>query len=113
VAVDIRHGSPTYGKHVSVVLSEDDWSQIFVPAGFAHGFCTLIPDTEVFYKVTNYYAPKHDKGLLWNDPDLAINWPVTTQEACLSERDLAHPRLAELPAYFTYEPALEPLAQAS
>jgi len=110
VAVDLRHGSPTFGRHVSVVLSEDDWSQIFVPAGFAHGFCTLMPDTEIFYKVTNYYSAKHDRGLLWNDPDLAIDWPVGPEEACLSDRDQRHPRLRELPVYFENEASAPELA---
>jgi dTDP-4-dehydrorhamnose 3,5-epimerase len=100
VAVDLRRASPTYGKHVSAVISAKDWNQIFVPAGFAHGLATLEPDTEVLYKVTNYYSPEHDLGLLWNDPALAIAWPVSEAEAILSAKDRVQPRFADLPAYF-------------
>ncbi|MBP2294388.1 dTDP-4-dehydrorhamnose 3,5-epimerase [Azospirillum rugosum] len=96
VAVDIRRGSPTFGQHVSAVISAEEWNQIFVPIGFAHGFCTLEPNTEVVYKVTNFYSAAHDRGLLWNDPDLGIDWPVATDKALLSDKDLKHPRLAEL-----------------
>ena len=100
VAVDIRRGSPTYGKHVARVISAVDWKQLLVPAGFAHGFCTLEPNTEVIYKVTNYYSPAHDRGLLWNDPDLGIPWPITESEAILSDKDRRLPRLSELSANF-------------
>ena len=96
IAVDLRQGSPTYARHVSAVLSAEDWNQILVPIGFAHGFMTLEPDTEVIYKVSNYYAPDHDKGLLWNDPALGINWPIADEEAVLSDKDRKQPRLAEL-----------------
>lgn len=101
VAVDIRRGSPTYGKHVSAVISAENWEQIWIPKGFAHGFCTLEPNTEVIYKVTALYAPESDKGLQWNDPALGIEWPVTAETAVLSAKDKTHPSLAELPAYFT------------
>lgn len=100
VAVDIRRGSPTYGKHVARVISAADWNQFLVPAGFAHGFCTLESDTEVIYKVTNYYSPEHDRGVLWNDPDLRIDWPVTESEAILSDKDKKQPRFRDLPQYF-------------
>ena len=96
IAVDLRQGSSSYGRHVSAVLSAEAWNQILVPIGFAHGFMTLEPDTEVIYKVSNYYAPDHDKGLLWNDPALGINWPISEDEAVLSEKDRKLPRLAEL-----------------
>lgn len=104
VAVDIRVGSPTFGQHVSAIISAAEWNQIFVPAGFAHGLVTLEPDTEVIYKVSSHYAPEHDKGLLWNDPALGINWPVNEAEAILSDKDRGQPRLAELPGYFHHEP---------
>ena len=105
VAVDIRVGSPSYGRHVSAVLSAENWRQILVPAGFAHGFCTLEPDSEVLYKVTAPYAPEHDKGLAWDDPALAIQWPVAAADAVLSDKDKRHPTLADLPAYFAYQAA--------
>ena len=103
VAVDLRRGSPTYGKHVSVVLSAEEWNQILVPIGFAHGLMTLEPDTEVIYKVSNYYSAEHDKGLLWNDPALGIEWPVAEEEAILSAKDQMPPRLADLPPYFHFD----------
>jgi dTDP-4-dehydrorhamnose 3,5-epimerase len=102
VAVDIRRGSPTYGRHVAVVLSAQNWAQLWVPVGFAHGFCTLEPDTEVLYKVTDYYAPECDRGLLFSDPDLGIEWPIDPSHAVLSDKDRQHGRLRDLPAYFTY-----------
>lgn len=100
VVVDLRRASPTYGKYVSAVISAEAWNQIFVPVGFAHGLLTLEPDTEVLYKVSNYYSPQHDMGLLWNDPALGIAWPISEAAAILSAKDKAQPRLAELPAYF-------------
>jgi len=100
VAVDMRSKSPTYGKHVARVISAAEWNQIFVPIGFAHGFCTLEPNTEVIYKVTNYYSLSHDRGLLWNDPDLGIVWPIEEAEAILSDKDKKLPRLSQLPVYF-------------
>lgn len=100
VAVDIRKGSPTFGQHVSAVISAEEWNQILVPIGFAHGFCTLEPYTEVVYKVTNFYSAAHDRGLLWNDPDLGIEWRVAADKALLSDKDRTHPRLAELDECF-------------
>jgi dTDP-4-dehydrorhamnose 3,5-epimerase len=100
VAVDIRRSSPTFGKHIAVELSAENGLQLFVPVGFAHGFCTLEPDTEIVYKVSAYYSAAHDHGLRWNDPDLGIVWPVAPTEAVLSEKDRLQALLAELPAYF-------------
>ncbi len=100
VAVDLRQGCPTYGKHVARVISAADWNQFLVPIGFAHGFCTLEANTEVIYKVTNYYAPEHDRGVLWNDPDLGIAWPIGEGEAVLSQKDREQPRFRKLPIYF-------------
>ena len=100
VAVDLRRQSPTYGRHVGAILSAANTHQIWVPVGFAHGYVTLEPDTEVIYKVTNFYAPSHDRGLLWNDPDLGIEWPVSAEEAVLSDKDKVQPRLRDLPDIF-------------
>ena len=96
VAVDLRRASPTYGRHAGVVLSAAAWNQVLVPVGFAHGFMTLEPDTEVVYKVSDYYSPAHDRGLLWNDPALGIEWPVPEADAVLSDRDRRQPRLADV-----------------
>ncbi len=100
VAVDIRVGSPTYGQYVAAELSAENWAMILVPRGFAHGYCTLVPDTEVLYKVDNLYAPDHDAGLAWDDPKLAIEWPTLDVPFTLSEKDKTHPTLDQLPAYF-------------
>jgi dTDP-4-dehydrorhamnose 3,5-epimerase len=104
VAVDIRWGSPSFGRHVSAVLSASDWNQILIPTGFAHGYCTLEPNTEVIYKVSNYYSAVHDRGLLWSDPALGIAWPVSADEALLSDKDREQPVLSLLPRYFCYAP---------
>jgi dTDP-4-dehydrorhamnose 3,5-epimerase len=95
-AVDIRRASPTYGKHISVELTEDNGKQLWIPPGFAHGFCTTSPMTAISYKVTNYYSAEHDRGLLWNDPTLEIPWPFSAEEATLSDKDKRQPRLTEL-----------------
>ena len=100
VAVDLRAGSPTYGRHVAVELSAANWRQLLVPVGFAHGFCTLVPDTEVLYKVTQIYSPAHDRGLAFDDPALGIAWGVDLAKAVLSDKDRRHPRLAELGPQF-------------
>ncbi len=100
VAVDLRRASPTYGWHSAIELSADNWKQVLVPIGFAHGCLTLEPDTEVLYKVTNHYAPAHQRGLAWNDPALAIDWRIDAERVVLSDRDRKHPQLADLPGYF-------------
>ena len=100
VAVDLRRSSPTFGRHVAVELSAENWQQVFIPQGFAHGVCSLEPNTEVVYKTNADYARECDRGLLWNDPDLGIAWPIDETAACLSNADRSHPRLRELPVYF-------------
>lgn len=95
IAVDIRKSSPTFGKHVSAIISAENWHQIFVPVGFAHGFATLEPNTEVIYKVTNYYSPSHERGIRWNDPKLQIDWQTNESTATLSPRDREHPMFAD------------------
>jgi dTDP-4-dehydrorhamnose 3,5-epimerase len=94
VIVDIQPGSPTFGHHMSVELSDRNHRQLFVPAGFAHGFCTLTDHTIVCYKMSEIYAPAHESGLRWNDPALAIDWPVSDAEVILSERDRGWPDFA-------------------
>jgi dTDP-4-dehydrorhamnose 3,5-epimerase len=96
VVVDIRPGSATYGQHLTMRLDAEDGTQLWVPPGFLHGFCTLEPQTAVCYKVTNYYSQKHDAGVLWNDPDLGIAWPATAGDAVLSEKDRVLPLFREL-----------------
>ena len=100
VAVDIRRSSPSYGRHVAVELTAENALQLFIPAGFAHGFCTLTPDTEVAYKVTDLYAPDCDRGFAWNDPDLALPWPFDAAAVQLSDKDRRAPRLRDLPTAF-------------
>jgi dTDP-4-dehydrorhamnose 3,5-epimerase len=132
VAVDIRRVSSSFGCRVSAVLSAVDWNQIFIPEGFAHGYCTLEPNTEVIYKVSTYYSYKvntyysykvstyysykvstyhsheHDRGPLWSDPAFGISWPLSANKALVSDRDRAHPILSRLPRYFRYEPPSNP-----
>lgn len=100
VAVDIRKSSPTYGHHVAVELSAANWRQLLVPVGFAHAFCTLEDNTEVIYKVTGRYSREHDLGLAFDDPDLAIAWPINSSEAITSDKDRKHPRLADFDTPF-------------
>ena len=102
VLVDIRNGSPTYGRHVAIELTAENGLQVLVPRGFAHGFCTLADDTLVQYKVDAHYDPARDLGLLWNDPDLGIAWPVTSETAVLIDKDKKHPRLRDLPRHFAW-----------
>lgn len=100
VAVDLRRSSPTYGRHVAMELSGESGLQLLIPIGFAHGFCTLEPDTEVCYKVTSHYSAAHDRGLAWNDPALGIDWPVDPLSAVLSDKDAQNPPLVDLPVFF-------------
>ncbi len=100
VAVDIRHGSPTFGQHVGVELSASNWSQLWVPGGFLHGFVTLEPDTEVNYKVTGDYDRPSERGVIWNDPTLALPWPVDPAEVTLSDKDLVLPKLADCDVWY-------------
>jgi dTDP-4-dehydrorhamnose 3,5-epimerase len=96
VAVDIRQGSPSYGQHVAVELSAENWRQLWVPRGFAHGFVTLTPDTEVIYKVDAEYDPATDAGIAWDDLALGIAWPVPPGGTLLSDKDRRAPKLAEI-----------------
>lgn len=100
VAVDIRRESPTFGKHVSAELSAENGRQLFVPEGFAHGFVTLEPLTQVAYKVSNFYAPAHDFGIFWDDKDLGIDWGISSEEGVLSEKDSKQPSLSDISSPF-------------
>ena len=101
VAVDIRWGSPTYGRWVGVTLSAENHRQLYVPTGFAHGFCVVSESADFLYKVTSYYAPAEERGIAWDDPALGIEWPV--QDPILSDRDRHHPPLAEAPREYVYD----------
>jgi dTDP-4-dehydrorhamnose 3,5-epimerase len=102
IVVDCRVGSPTFGRHLGVDLGGEEWHQLFVPEGFAHGFCTLEPDTMVLYKVSAPYAPELDGGILWNDPDLGLVWPVKQDYAVVSDKDKQLPRLRDVNPPFHY-----------
>ena len=95
VAVDIRKGSPSFGKWISVILSHENKRQLFVPAGFAHGFCVLSDYAYVLYKCSDYYSPQSEGGILWSDPDLGIKWPISNP--LLSEKDATYPHLKDVP----------------
>lgn len=101
VVVDLRHGSPTFGRHVAVELSAEDGRQLLAPRGVAHGLCTLEPDTLVHYKVDGFYDAARDLGLAWDDPELGIAWPDFAG-AVVSDKDRRQPRLAELPVWFRW-----------
>ncbi len=102
IIVDIRRGSPTYGQHIAVELSQANWKQLWVPAGFAHAFITLEPDTEFLYKVTNPYAPNNDAGIRFDDPELAIEWPMPVADIILSPKDTQLPNLKNIDNPFIY-----------
>lgn len=101
VAVDVRFGSPTFARHVARRITAENFEQIWVPVGFAHGYCTLEPDTEVIYKVTSHYDPECERGIQFDDPALAIDWPFTRDSGRLSEKDLRSKPLSEHPLYFS------------
>jgi len=103
VAVDIRNGSPSFGKYVSIELSADAGHQLYIPAGFAHGFITLDDNVLVIYKVSDYYAPSHESGICWNDPDIGISWPFKDSDVIKSDKDGRLPRLKDLESPFQYD----------
>ena len=100
VAVDIRRSSPTFGRHVAIELSAENWRQLLVPIGFAHGFITLEPEVEVLYKTTAPYSAAHDRGVAWDDPAIGIAWPAPAGGPILSDKDRQWPRLADAPDLF-------------
>ena len=100
VAVDVRQGSPTFGRYVGAEISAENGTQIWVPVGFLHAYCTLTVDTEVIYKVTGAYDKAAERGVIWNDPDIGIDWPVPADQVILSDKDKVLPRLRDLPALF-------------
>lgn len=100
VAVDVRHGSPTYGRWVGAEISAENWTQIWVPVGFLHAYLTLTPETEVIYKVTGAYDKAAERGVIWNDPDIGIEWPLPTDAVLLSAKDEVLPRLRDAGVLF-------------
>lgn len=102
VAVDIRKGSPTFGRHVAVELTEDNHRQLFVPRGFAHGFSVLTPEVIFQYKCDNFYAPQSEGAIAWDDPDLNIDWRIPAHKIILSEKDMHHPRLKDIECFFSF-----------
>lgn len=102
VAIDLRRGSPTFAKWCATTLTAEEGHQLFVPRGFAHAFCTLEPDTEIAYKVDDYYVAESDTGIIWNDPDIGVSWPIAVRELTLSDKDAALPRLADFESPFVY-----------
>jgi dTDP-4-dehydrorhamnose 3,5-epimerase len=100
VAVDLRRDSPTFRQQAGAVLSAENWCQLWIPAGFLHGYCTLTDDTEVIYKVTAPYDPAAERGVIWNDPDLGVAWPVVEQDVILSDKDKYLPRFKDCDAWF-------------
>ena len=106
IAVDIRRGSPTFGKHVAVELSEDNFLQLFIPRGFAHGFAVLSPQAVFEYKCDRFYAPGKEGAIAWNDPALGIDWRIAPQDVILSEKDASHPLLKDCDCLFDYNQEL-------
>jgi dTDP-4-dehydrorhamnose 3,5-epimerase len=100
VAVDMRRDSATFGQHAGAVLSAENWCQLWVPAGFLHGYCTLTEETEVIYKVTAPWDPNAERGVIWNDPDLSVAWPIAPSDVLLSDKDQTLPRLKDCDAWF-------------
>jgi dTDP-4-dehydrorhamnose 3,5-epimerase len=103
VAVDVRHGSPTFGMYVSTELSAESGRQVYIPIGFAHGFLTLEDEVVVMYKVSDYYAPAHDSGIRWNDPDIAFPWPLKDTDIITSDKDRRLPMVKEFASPFAYD----------
>lgn len=103
IAVDLRKDSSTYGRWISIVLTPKQINQLWIPVGFGHAFCTLEPNSVISYRVTDYYSPESDKGVAWDDPDIAIEWPDFADASTLSGKDRVQPSLAELPTYFSME----------
>ena len=101
VAVDLCKDSPDYGRWIATTLSPEANNQLWVPVGFGHGFCTLEPQSVISYRVTGFYSPDHDKGVAWDDPDIAIHWPDLANPDTLSAKDRRQPALADLPTYFS------------
>lgn len=103
VAVDLRHDSPSYGRWIATVLTPDQNNQLWVPLGFGHAFCTLVPNSVISYRVTNYYSRENDAGVAWDDPDIGVQWPDVANPETLSLKDRQQPALAALPAYFSVD----------
>jgi dTDP-4-dehydrorhamnose 3,5-epimerase len=100
VAVDLRRASPTFGKWVGAEISAEKWNQILVPVGFAHAICTLESNTQLIYKVSNYYAPQHDFGIRWNDQDIGVKWPFPDDQLILSDKDKQQPLFKDVVNWF-------------
>ena len=109
VVIDVRRGSPTFGKHISIELSAESGQQLYVPVGFAHGFLTLEDDVTVMYKVSDFYAPAYDGGIRWDDPDVGVPWPIKHSDITLSDKDKRLPLLKEFDSPFVYDVPLSPL----
>jgi dTDP-4-dehydrorhamnose 3,5-epimerase len=114
LAVDVRRGSPTYGQYVAIELSSDTGRQLYLPVGFLHGFVSLEDNVEVMYKVSDFYSPEHERGVRWNDPDIALPWPFGDSEMVISEKDRHLPLLRDFSSPFDYDgQPLRPLQTSS